>query len=418
MAATARPTPPSLAGAAWLAGPGAQQVFAALEANGATSRAVGGAVRNALMGKPVVDVDIATTARPEQVLALARAAGLRAVPTGVEHGTVTVIAADTPYEVTTLRRDVETDGRHATVAFTDDWSADAARRDFTINALYCAADGTVFDPLAGYLDLVARRVRFIGDAATRIREDYLRILRFFRVSAEHGSGPLDAAGLAACVAERAGLTRLSGERVQKELFRLLVAPAVRLGVDAMQDWGLLTEVLRRAPRPSLLARLAAIEAQLGTEPIAPLRLAVLSVEVPEDADHFARLLKLSNEDATLLLRAAPPQSFVTPDDGPAAARAELYRLGTGPFREAVLLGWTRAGAAPDDPGWTALWRLPETWTAPLFPVKGQDVLALGLPSGPEVGALLHELEAGWIAADFAADRQTLLAELRRLAAAR
>lgn len=418
MAATAPVTPPSLAGAAWLASPEAQRVFDALEASGAIARAVGGAVRNALMGKPVVDVDIATTARPEQVIALARAAGLRAVPTGIEHGTVTVIAGDTPYEVTTLRRDVETYGRHATVAFTDDWLADAARRDFTINALYCAADGTVYDPLAGYPDLVARRVRFIGDATTRIREDYLRILRFFRVAAEHGNGPLDEVGLAACVAERAGLAHLSGERVQKELFRLLVAPAALASINAMQDWGLLTEVLRRAPRPSLFARLAAIEARLGAEPAAPLRLAALSVEVPEDADHFARLLKLSNDDTAMLLRAAMPEPVIAPDDGPAAARADLYRRGAGAFREGVLLGWTRAGAAPGDPGWVALWRLPETWTPPLFPAKGQDVLALGLPPGPEVGAILHQLEAGWIAADFAADRQTLLAELGRLVAAR
>ena len=226
---------PSLAGADWLARHQTQAVFDALAAKGFAARAVGGAVRNALLGRPVVDIDIATPARPEQVIEAARAAGLAAVPTGLEHGTVTVIAAHVPHEVTTLREDVETHGRHATVAFTDDWAADARRRDFTINALYCSADGEVFDPLGAYGDLGARRVRFIGEARERIREDYLRILRFFRLTAEYGAGPADAEGLGACVAERDGLARLSAERVRQEMLRLLAAPRAPELVRAMQD---------------------------------------------------------------------------------------------------------------------------------------------------------------------------------------
>ena len=206
--------------------------------------------------------------------------------------------------MTTLREDVETHGRHATVAFTDDWAADARRRDFTINALYCSADGEVFDPLGAEADLAARRVRFIGEARQRIREDYLRILRFFRLTAEYGEGPPDAESLAACVAEREGLARLSAERVRQELLRLLAAPRGPELVRAMQDYGVLAYVLPAAPRPALLARLAAIEAALGLAGDAVLRLAALAVELPEDADRLRERLRLSNEEHARLVRAA------------------------------------------------------------------------------------------------------------------
>ena len=216
---------PDLSQADWLSRPATQAVFAALTAHGAEARAVGGAVRNALMGTPVKDVDIATTALPADVMRLATQAGLHAVPTGFEHGTVTVVAQHVPFEVTTLRRDIETFGRHARVTFTTDWTEDARRRDFTMNALYCSADGTVHDPLDGYADVLARRVRFIGDARERIREDFLRTLRFFRFVAEYGNGaPPDPEGLAAAIAEKAGLSGLSGERIRAELLLLLAVP--------------------------------------------------------------------------------------------------------------------------------------------------------------------------------------------------
>ena len=210
------------------------------------------------------------------------------MPTGIAHGTVTVVANHVPFEVTTLREDVETHGRHATVAFTDDWAADARRRDFTLNALYCSAEGEVFDPLGGYADLAARRVRFIGEARERIREDYLRILRFFRLTAEYGEGPPDAEGLAACVREREGLARLSAERVREELLRLLVAPRGPELVRWMLDYGLLTLVLAAAPRPALLERLAVVEAGLGLSADAILRLAALVVEVARGRGPAAR----------------------------------------------------------------------------------------------------------------------------------
>jgi poly(A) polymerase len=411
------PTPgrlPRLAGADWLVRPPTQAVFAALAARGHVARAVGGAVRNALLGRPVVDVDIATTARPEEVIAAVRAAGLSAVPTGIAHGTVTVIADRLPYEVTTLRRDVETHGRHATVAFTDDWEADARRRDFTINALYCSADGDVLDPLGGAADIEARRVRFIGDARERIREDYLRILRFFRLTAEYAAGAPDAEALTACVLEHDGLARLSAERVRGELMRLLVAARGPELVGSMLDYGLLPLVLGAAPRPTLLHRLAHLETALGREPDAVLRLAMLAVEVPEDADRLAEHLRLDNDERACLAAAAGPSPDLGPAEPEAAARAFLYAEGPAAFRSRVLVNWARSSASSDSPAWRERLALPERWQAPRFPLGGADVMAFGVPAGPRVGELLRVVEAWWIAGDFAADEQALRVQLQRL----
>jgi poly(A) polymerase len=411
------PTPgrlPRLAGADWLVRPPTQAVFAALAARGHVARAVGGAVRNALLGRPVVDVDIATTARPEEVIAAVRAAGLSAVPTGIAHGTVTVIADRVAYEVTTLRRDVETHGRHATVAFTDDWEADARRRDFTINALYCSADGDVLDPLGGAADIEARRVRFIGDARERIREDYLRILRFFRLTAEYAAGAPDAEALTACVLEHDGLARLSAERVRGELMRLLVAARGPELVDSMLDYGLLPLVLGAAPRPTLLHRLAHLEPALGREPDAVLRLAMLAVEVPEDADRLAEHLRLANDERAHLAAATGPSPDLGPAVPEAAARAFLYAEGPAAFHSRVLVNWARSSASSDSPAWRERLALPERWQAPRFPLGGADVMAFGVQAGPRVGELLRAVEAWWIAGDFAADEQALRVELQRL----
>src|SRR5215468_10440030 len=405
----ADPTPPelpNLAGADWLTRADTRAVFDALAARGYVARAVGGAVRNALLGRPVIDVDIATPAHPDEVIAAARAAGLAAHPTGIAHGTVTVIAGHVAHEVTTLREDVEAYGRHATVAFTDDWAADARRRDFTINALYCSANGEVFDPLGGRADVAARRVRFIGQARERIREDYLRILRFFRLTAEYGEGPPDGESLAACVVERDGLTRLSGERVRQEMLRLLAAPRGPELVRAMQEFGLLGFVLPAAPRPGLLARLAAIEARLN--------LAALVVELPEDADRLRERLRLANEEHARLRYTA----VRAPDIGPAAddrqARADLYANGAGAYRAGVLMAWARSGHAAEDPAWQHRYTLAERWQPPRFPLGGGDVMAAGLAPGPRVGELLRALEAWWIAGDFMADEMALRARLQQM----
>jgi poly(A) polymerase len=371
-------------------------------------------VRNALLGRAVVDVDIATSARPDEVITAARAAGLAAVPTGVDHGTVTVIAAHVPHEVTTLRRDVETHGRHATVAFTDDWTADARRRDFTINALYCSATGEVFDPLGGHADLAARRVRFIGEARERIREDYLRILRFFRLAAEYGEGPPDAEGLAACVAEREGLGRLSAERVRQELVRLLAAPRAPELIRAMQDYGVLACVLPAAPRPALLARLASLEGALGLDADPMLRLAALAVELPEDADRLRDRLRLSNDEHVRLVRAAERTPDVGPSSPEGTAKACLYAEGAPAYRERVLAAWARSGDAFTDPAWRDRYALADRWQPPRLPLGGADIVALGIPPGPRVGELLRALEAWWIAGTFAADEEALRARLQEM----
>ena len=405
--------PPSLKDADWLKRPQVRHVFAALNKDGVTTRAVGGAVRNTLLGLPVAEIDLATTALPERVMTLARKAGLKAVPTGIEHGTVTVIADGIPFEVTTLRRDVETYGRHATVAFTQNWQEDARRRDFTLNALYAASDGTVFDPLCGYGDLIERRVRFIGDPSARIEEDYLRILRFFRFNAYYGKGPLDADGLAACVRLRADLEQLSAERVAGELKRILVAPRAVRAIETLFDCGLLTALLGGVPRLMRFARLVGAEEALGLAPDAALRLAALAVFVPEDAERLAARLRLSNaEQALLLLGAADHDKVKLPDE--IAARRALYRLGPCKFEAHVLLASADEGAAPDDRLWRQALRLADRWQVPEFPVRGPDIMALGKVQGPEIGEMLRRLEAEWVASDFTLDRVALLARVKQL----
>lgn len=394
-----KPPLPSLAGAEWLQRAETQAVFRALAAAGFAARAVGGVVRNALMGLPVTDIDIATPARPEQTIAACRTAGLATVPTGIEHGTVTVVVHSQPLEVTTLRADVETDGRHATVAFTDDWAADASRRDFTINALYCDADGTVHDPLGGYADLVAHRVRFIGDPDQRIAEDYLRILRFFRFHAVLGAGALDPAGQAAAIRGRAGLQRLSAERVRVEVLKLLVAPRASDAVAAMMDCGLLTQILGVAPRPGVLAALIQAERLAQAGPDAILRLSALTLAVGENRNELADRLRLSNavREALIVVDLDLCRQF----DGleTRAARRLLYRFGPASWRRSVL-GAMAAMPENQRAAMLPLLALPQIWPMPKLPVKGADVLAHGMQPGPAVGALLKDLEDWWVASDF------------------
>lgn len=415
--------PELLAGAEWLGRESTRTVLALLNGDGHEARAVGGAVRNALMGLPVIDVDVATTATPDEVLGMAADAGIRAVDTGGEHGTVTLVPDHEAIEVTTLREDVETFGRHARVTFTRDWASDARRRDFTMNALYAGSDGTVFDPLGGYEDLLARRVRFIGDAGERIREDYLRILRFFRFEAEYGdpeagSATMDATALAAIERESAGLDQLSGERVHNELRRLLEAPGAVRSLGAMMDSGVLVRVLGGAPRLHDFSRAQAIQQARGIAADFAVRLAVLAVRVEEEAERLTGRLRLSNveRDELVALPRAARRFDAAIDEH--AAKAALYRLGPALFRGGVLLAWSTLRAAPDDARWTKLFALPDAWQAPVFPLKGADLLALGMQPGPEIGEMLRELEQHWIESDFTGQRETLLEEARALIAAR
>ncbi|HWM31319.1 MAG TPA: CCA tRNA nucleotidyltransferase [Methyloceanibacter sp.] len=405
--------PLSLKETEWLQRPETAKVFAALNAEGVETRAVGGAVRDALLGLPVTEIDLATTAVPQKVMTLAREAGLKAIPTGIEHGTVTVVVDEMPFEVTTLRRDVETYGRHAKVAFTENWEEDARRRDFTLNALYADREGSVFDPLGFYADLMAGRVRFIGDAEARIKEDYLRILRFFRFNAYYGKGPLDADGLAASVKLREGLAQLSAERVAAEMRRLLVAPRAMRGLEALYDYGLLTEVLGGVPRLDRVERLIDIEDALDLTPDAALRLAALAVFVREDAARLADRLHLSNAEQATLEHAAEEGGKPVFADKTSAKEA-LYRLDENDFRSRVLLAWAASGASTEDPQWRAIFRLPRSWQAPVFPLRGADLVEIGTAKGPEIGELLRLLEAEWIAGGFAASREELLARATEL----
>lgn len=410
---------PSLAHAEWLSCASAQAVFRAIEAGGYGARAVGGSVRNALIGLAVRDVDIATPAVPGEVERLAAAAGLRCVPTGIDHGTITVVSGGIPYEVTTLRRDVETFGRKARIAFSTDWAEDARRRDFTINALYCSRDGTVHDPLGGYDDLAARRVRFIGAPRERIREDYLRILRFFRFSAEYGRGDPDAPSLAACVAERGGLALLSAERVRAELMKLLVAPGVLAAVRAMTDGGITALVVAEMPDVALLHRLIDVEAALGVAGDAVLRLAALGVRESEDAARMRDRLRLSTVEADELAAVAghhPDDLAYDPATSERAARARLYRLGAGPWTKRGLFVWAETGAEPGDAARRQRLELPQRWPVPVLPARGSDVMALGVAAGPAIGRILSELEAWWVGADFPADKGLIEAALRRCVA--
>lgn len=381
----------------WLRAPGTRAVMAALGED--NLRFVGGAVRDSLLGLPVGDVDIATPLAPGEVMARLAAAGLGAKPTGLAHGTITAISDHRPFEVTTLRHDVETFGRHARVVFTDDWQADAARRDFTMNALYCDPQGRVFDYHGGLADARAGRVRFIGRPADRIAEDALRILRFFRFHARFGQGPPDAAGLAACAAGREQLDGLSVERVRDELLKLLVADDPCAVVAALGATHILRHILPEAVGTARLAPLVALERRLA-RPDALRRLAaLLGVEEQRLAD-AGRRLKLSNRQRARLAAIAGP----VPDIDGRALRAALYRDGAETVADRLFLAGSMDGLAMLD-GLAGQAR-------PVLPVSGRDLARAGLASGPAMGATLRRLEQAWIASDFSLDRASLL-ELAR-----
>ena len=320
-------TLPSLASAPWLKEGPLARLLAVLDRDGEEARVIGGVVRNALLGEPIGEIDIATTALPGEVTRRAEAAGFKAVPTGIEHGTVTVIVDGTPFEVTTLREDVETFGRHATVRFGRDWKADAERRDFTINALSAACDGTVFDYAGGFADLKARRVHFIGEPAMRIAEDYLRILRFFRFHASYGEGLPDADGLHAAILARAGLEALSRERVRMELMKLMLARHAVPVLAVMAEAGILTPVLGGVAYLASFSNMMKVEAACGLGPDATRRLGALGAAIPEHAERLWQRLRLSNGEHERIASMVDAWWRVSPAHGKKDARALLYRLG-------------------------------------------------------------------------------------------
>jgi len=400
-------TATSLAHAGWLREGPLARLLAVLNRDGEEARAIGGAVRDALLGKVPSEIDVATTAGPPEVIRRAEAAGFKAVPTGIDHGTVTVVIDKHPFEVTTLREDVETFGRRATVRFGRDWRADAERRDFTINALSVTPDGTVHDYVGGLADLSARRVRFIGDPARRIAEDYLRILRFFRFHATYGEGLPDADGLAAAIAARDGMEVLSRERVRMELVKLLVAPHAVRTLAVMTEAGLLGPVLGGVALLASLSNMAKLEAALDLAADPVRRLGALAVQVTEDAERLWRRLRLSNAEHERLAAMADGWWRLAPAIGDKAARVLLYHIGPARFSDRALIAWSRSDAGAADEAWRVLATLPARWTAPAFPLRAADFIRHGIARGPQLGAALRLGEQAWIAADFPRDRDAL-----------
>ncbi|PWV97573.1 poly(A) polymerase [Hoeflea marina] len=414
--------PPNLSGEGWFADPALQRIFALLNADGGEVRVVGGAVRNALMGVKVGDIDLATTWRPEEVVKRAAAAGIKAVPTGIDHGTVTLLIGGHGFEVTTLRHDVETDGRRATVAFGADWSADARRRDLTINALYVDQSGTVFDWVGGLADIDSRTIRFIGEAPERIAEDHLRILRYFRFFAHYGGGRPDADALRASARAKDKLATLSAERVWKELKALLGAADPGRALLWMRQAGVLAAVLPETEKWGIdsMPGLIASEQARGWEPDALMRLMAIVPPDPLRVAAMAGRLKLSRAEAERLNAwAGTPQ--------PAAGLAEtaldrmLYKHGPQPVTDRLRLALVVARGRPDPTedsapspelaGLTRLLARAGRWVRPDFPLTGKDLIAAGIKPGPDLGTKLAAAEERWIHSNFVLDRAQLLAFL-------
>ncbi len=392
----------------WMTAATTTAVMAALNGEpGDRARFVGGCVRNALLGEPVDDVDIATTLEPEASMAALEAAGIKVVPTGIAHGTVTAVVEGQPFEVTSLRRDVETFGRRAAVAFTTDWDEDAQRRDFRLNAIYATADGRLYDPFGGLEDVAARRIVFIGEARDRIAEDHLRILRFYRFTAWYGR-EIDAEGHGACVEMAETLKALSVERVWKELKKLLAAPDPSDTVKAMQEGHVLSQVLTRSIDFNLFFAIINADRGKSRAPDPLVRLAALLGRDGDAMRSVCEQMKASNaETSRLVAMTAPAGAFglnsVRPGLEPAPRAAALYRMGSQAFVDQMRLA-EAAGEGDADADLVEA----KDWTRPVFPISGKDLIAAGLPRGPQVGERMKALEAAWVDSGFTLTRDALL----------
>jgi poly(A) polymerase len=389
---------PALARARWLKEPSLQRVFAIVSGAGGEARVAGGAVRNALLGESIGDIDIATTLQPQDVITAFKAAGLSVHPTGIDHGTVTVVVDHKPYEITTLRRDVETDGRRAVVAFTDNWKEDALRRDFTINALYCDAAGKIHDYVDGYADILRKRIIFVGAPAARIREDNLRILRFFRFLAAYEKMTADPASLAACVRLKKGLLGLSAERIAREMFKLLVGPKAVPVLKLMAKHKVLKLIVPHKDEFRVIARL----------PPDPLLRSFALAKKPESLREAWRLSNNQAKRIESLLQG----TALTPKLRENEQQKLLYAMGPEAWRDSVHLAWAKSRASQTDRAWQRMLILPSRWVSPSFPVTGRDLLDLGFPSGPVLGRELKRLEDYWIGTDFKSTKDELLESIR------
>ncbi|HEX4097860.1 MAG TPA: CCA tRNA nucleotidyltransferase [Caulobacteraceae bacterium] len=393
-------------------------VLEALEARGGAgcARFVGGCVRNAVLGQAIDDIDIATTLTPDDATVALELKSLRVVPTGVEHGTVTAIADHRPFEITTLRHDVSTDGRRAVVAFSTDWAEDAQRRDFRLNALYLDPDGRLYDPTGeGLADARAGRIVFVGDPMVRIREDYLRILRFFRFYAWFGKGEPDRAAVDACRALKDMLSARTAERTQKEMLKLLAAKDPRASLKLMASTGVLAAALPDAKDLHRLEGLVEIELGLGdNDP--ELRLAALIAQDRKTAEQTAERLRLSNAQRERLVAAVGCEPRIVSWMSRREVRRAVYRLGRATFFDRVKLTWAgsrdrRTNAAQ----WGGLLAQARGWPPPVFPVGGEDAMAAGVPEGPLIGQVLREVEDWWVDEDFPTSREALIERLKSVA---
>ncbi|KIL97600.1 tRNA nucleotidyltransferase [Paramagnetospirillum magnetotacticum MS-1] len=407
----------------WMDAAETRAVLAALQADGAQVRFVGGCVRDALLKRPIKDIDIATPDPPERVLALLDDAGIHAIPTGIDHGTVTAVIGKAHYEITTLRVDVESFGRHARIQYTDDWRVDASRRDFTMNALSADPEGNVYDPFDGIADMAAGRVRFVGEPEKRIEEDALRLLRYFRFHAHYGRGTaMEARALHACRRMAGRLKNLSGERVAGELVRLLLADDPTPSLLVMHSRGILAHVLPEAKEFGRLRTLAWLErrglARAEIRPDAMRRLAALIATDRNGAMALGERLKLSGVQAKRVAAMAAPRVTVDFTMDAQAARRALRKVGSDEFRDLTLVAWAgrrsleaRPDAAESE-RWIALLDAARDWVPVELPVKGRDLMERGVPHGPRIGGLLAALEDWWEERDYRPDRNQCLEKLK------
>ena len=408
----------------WLTAPETRTVVEALTADGAEVRFVGGCVRDAMARRPVTDVDIGTPDKPETVIGLLEKAGIKAVPTGIEHGTVTAVVGDRKFEITTLRRDVETDGRRAKVAFTDDWMIDSERRDLTINALSATPDGDVYDPHDGISDLAYGNIRFVGLAADRIEEDVLRLLRFFRFYGLFGQPPPDPDAMAACRIHADKLPGLSGERIRDEMFKILLVPEPAEIAVLMRGLGIFDHILPEAGDVGSLRMIGWLETRaIKIDSVVPdplRRLAALLDTDAEGAAAVAGRLKLSNRQAWRLSALAAPPADIGPDADAPSVNWTLRRLGPDTVRDLTLLAWAgELSVTPRLPAgrtqaWIGLLDTCDGWQGVVLPIGGEDVIALGVAEGPRVGELLARVEDWWEDGDYAAGRDDCLEKMKSL----